>query len=527
MTVHCRMLRRLTIRRLAVAILLLALSAASLRGAWDPDMWWHLATGRYIVERHVIPREDMFSYTAAGQRWFAHEWLTDVLMYLLYRAGGTPALIVGASLVVTATFTLVYRSACSSGARERGAPPYVTVFTVLVAAFASAITWGARPQLLNALFLALFHAILLRSRTPDLQARICNLQRGILWPLPVLTALWANLHSGFYLGLVVIGVVLVGDTLSYLLTPADERVQRYPTPAALRNLALTLVLCVLAALANPNGYHMLLYPFGTLGSGAMQSYIQEWASPDFHRREYWLFALLLLGGSLTLVLSYRRSAQASPSLSELLLFFGFGFAGLVSVRHIPLFAVVAAPPISQALEGLLRPHFRGGGSGLPLLNWVLLLLMIAGVGWRLSDVLEKEQQVERTSYPADALEFIREHGLAEKRVYNSYNWGGYLIWHGLRVFIDGRADVYGDAFIHEYMLAYWLQGDWRVPLEHYNVDYILIESELPLARLLEERDEWVRVYQDRLAVIFVRSALWTESQSMTPFSGTPGAVWRE
>jgi len=248
-----------------------------------------------------------------------------------------------------------------------------------------------------------------------------------------------------------------------------------------------------------------------LSSGAMQGYIQEWASPDFHRREYWLFAILLLGGSLTLVLSCRKSARPSPSLSELFLFFGFGFAGLVSVRHIPLFAVVAAPPLSRTLAGLLRPLFRGEGSGLPLLNWALLLVMIAGVGWRFLDVLAKEQQIERTRYPADALRFIQEHGLTEKRVYNSYNWGGYLIWHGLRVFIDGRADVYGDAFIHEYMLAYWLLGDWRVPLDHYKVDYVLIESDLPLARLLEERDEWVRVYQDGLAVIFVRSALWTES----------------
>ena len=146
MTFHRRILCWLTIRRLAVAMLLLALSAASLRQAWDPDMWWHLATGRYVVEEHVIPREDMFSYTAAGRRWFAHEWLTDVLMYLLYRAGGTSALIVVASLVVTATFMLVYHSARSGEAGDRDAPPYVAVFTVLVAAFASAITWGARPQ---------------------------------------------------------------------------------------------------------------------------------------------------------------------------------------------------------------------------------------------------------------------------------------------------------------------------------------------------------------------------------------------
>lgn len=477
-----RAFRWLTTRRLAVAMLLLALSTMSLREAWDTDMWWHLATGRYIVEKHVIPREDVFSYTAAGQRWFAHEWLTDVLMYSLYRAGGTPALIVAASLVVTATFMLVYYSSIPDEPGTAGAYTYATVFTVLVAASASAITWGPRPQLLNALLLALFQTLL---------------RAWVLWPLPLLTLLWVNLHSGFLLGLALIGVVLVGNGLSYLFASANR-----PT-ARLRNLALTLALCILAALVNPNGYHMLLYPLGTLGSGAMQSYIQEWASPDFHLRAYWPFALLLLGGAMVLILA-RRPEPPCP-IPDLLLFFGFGFAGLVSARHIPLFAVVATPPVARALGRLLRPllHIRSGG-GYPLLNWALLLLLMAGPLWRLQDVLEKERLLEHARYPAEALEFIREHGLAERRMYNSYNWGGYLIWHGLPVFIDGRADVYGDAFIHEYMLAYWLLGDWRVPLDKYEVEYILIESELPLARLLEETDEWVQIYRDEVAVIYVR-----------------------
>ncbi|MCX7681693.1 MAG: hypothetical protein N2508_06995 [Anaerolineae bacterium] len=474
--------RGLTTRRLAVAVLLLALCTASLREAWDTDMWWHLATGRYIVEQRTIPHEDVFSYTAAGQRWIAHEWLTDVLMYALYSAGGTPALIVAASLVVTATFALVYFTSLAGASATAGVQPYAAVFTVLIAAFASAITWGARPQLLNALLLALFQALL---------------RAGVLWPLPLLTLLWVNLHSGFLLGLVLIGIVLVGNGLSNVLAPAATG-----AGYKLRHLALILVLCVLAAFVNPNGYHMLLYPFGTLGSRAMQSYIQEWASPDFHLRAYWPFALLLLGGALVLVLAQHKGT--ATSVTDLLLFFGFGFAGLVSARHIPLFAVVAAPPVARALGRLLRPLLRSDGRGWPLLNWALLLLLIAGPLWRLPKVLEKERQLEHTRYPADALEFIREHGLAGKRMYNSYNWGGYLIWNGLPVFIDGRADVYGDAFIHDYMLAYWLLGDWRVPLDKYGVDYILIESELPLARLLEETDEWVRVYRDEVAVVYVK-----------------------
>ena len=93
---------------------------------------------------------------------------------------------------------------------------------------------------------------------------------------------------------------------------------------------------------------------------------------------------------------------------------------------------------------------------------------------------------------------------ADHRIYNSYNWGGYLIWEGVPVFIDGRADVYGDAFMDEYVLAYQLRGDWRVPLEKYDVDYILIESGASFARFLEEAPEWEGVYQDEVAAVFVR-----------------------
>jgi hypothetical protein len=119
-------------------------------------------------------------------------------------------------------------------------------------------------------------------------------------------------------------------------------------------------------------------------------------------------------------------------------------------------------------------------------------------------VLRENQATEATHYPEAALTYIEENGLAERRMYNAYHWGGYLLWRGYPVYIDGRADVYGDAFMDEYVLAYQLRGDWRKPLERYGVEYVLIESGASLAALLEESDEWQRVYRDDLAVVFVR-----------------------
>jgi hypothetical protein len=139
-----------------------------------------------------------------------------------------------------------------------------------------------------------------------------------------------------------------------------------------------------------------------------------------------------------------------------------------------------------------------------ILNWALVVLFVVVGGARVADVVLRNRDVEARQYPLEALAYIEESGLAGQRMYNSYNWGGYLLWRGYPVFIDGRADVYLDAFMDEYVLAYQLRGDWRRPLDRYDVDYVLIERGASFAALLEESGEWTRAYADDQAVVFVR-----------------------
>ena len=474
---------------LAIA-LFIALFTMSARQIVDPDFWWHLATGRHIVETRSIPRRDVFSYTVPDQRWITHEWLTQVGMIGLYNVGGLSALVLATCAVVTLTFAIVYWQ-CE-------ARPHLAVFTVLLGALASAVTWGARPQMVNMLMAALFMLLLRRYRQG---------WRHALWLLPTLTAVWVNLHSGFFLGLAIGGLFIVFEGLAHLL---GLRTSQTLSLRQLRDLGLSLVACVLASLINPNGYRMLWYPFETLGSGAMQQYIQEWASPDLHRVEYWPTAVLLFGGTTAMVFSRRER-----DLTELAFFFGFGFASLVSARHIPLFAVIGTPILTRYLAhievGRVRfdltalPRPRRPSRRMAIVNWTLVLILALAGGVRVADVLIENREVEEKHYPLAAVEYIESHGLAERRMYNTYNWGGYLLWKGYRVFIDGRADVYMDDFMNEYVLAYQLRGDWRRPLEKYDVEYILIESGASFEALLEASEEWERVYRDERAVIFVRS----------------------
>jgi hypothetical protein len=475
----------LTTARLFLAILFLSLASLAVREALDPDFWWHLRTGQYIWETRTIPRHDVFSYTASDHRWITHEWLSELAMYGLYGLGGMAGPIVAFALVVALTWWLVYRR-CPGR-------PYLAAFLVLLGAIASAVTWGSRPQMLSLLLASTFLYIMDEYKRTG---------RNRLWLLPPLMALWVNLHSGYMMGLALIGVYVVGEGGPRLLRLTGNHMKE---PSHIRSLAWVGLACLAASLLNPNGYQMWLYPFGTLGSGAMQAYIQEWFSPDFHQVAYQPLAILILLEVLAFAIS-RRQADAT----DIILGVGLTWATLLSARHIPLFAVAICPIIARQLAGYLEDRgwagvLRPGAKvWMPLfaVNWLILLVVLAGCGARTTQVLAGNAEAVARAYPVAAVDHLEEEGLGN-RIYNSYSWGGYLIWRGLPVFIDGRADVYGDQFIAEYLKAQQLGRDWRGPLERYDVDSILIQRGVPMATMLEESGEWRQVYADEVAEIFL------------------------
>ncbi|MDE3089833.1 MAG: hypothetical protein KGJ80_10685, partial [Chloroflexota bacterium] len=185
----------LTTRRLFTAILLIGLFTMAVRGIADADFWWHLRTGQLIVETGAVPHVDVFSFTKAGQPWVAHEWLSEVFIYTLYRLGSFPLLIITFAALIALAFAFVY-------VRCDG-KPYVAAFTVLLAALATAPLWDVRPQMITMLVASIFlFGLDTFHRKQD--------WRGI-WLLVPLMVLWVNLHSGYVLGLGIIAIYLFGE----------------------------------------------------------------------------------------------------------------------------------------------------------------------------------------------------------------------------------------------------------------------------------------------------------------------------
>jgi hypothetical protein len=470
-----------------LAVLFLGLFAMAARNVTDPDVWWHLKTGQFIAEHKAVPRTDPFSYTRAGQPWVAHEWLTDLLLYQLHRTTGWGGLIALFAAIVSATFFLLYLRC--------GPAPYIAGVATLAGAWATAPLWGVRPQMLSLLLTSLWLLILERSeRNPRL----------LWWTLP-LTLLWVNLHAGFALGFALSFLFLAGEWIERVLghTVQSYSVQSHSRQATkhFRISALVLLLDLLIVPLNPNGLRMFSYPLETLRSAAMQNYIAEWASPNFHRPEYWPFLLLVLA---TFVALGRSRLPMRPR--DLLLLLVSLYAALCSIRLIPLFVLIAVPLLSMRLGHWPRRHAQSRRRPIAaraLLNGVIVLAMMVFAAVHLFQVIERQPQAEMHHFPVRAVTFLQTRS-PSGRIFNHYDWGGYLIWKlyaSTPVFIDGRADLYGQYLFDQFADTYQFKDDWQLPLQRWNIDTVLVPPDSPLATGLRSSPVWTVAYEDSQAVV--------------------------
>jgi hypothetical protein len=490
----------LSARRLLVFVLMIVLFMIAVRPITDPDFWWHLRTGQYIFETGTIPHQDIFSSLFFGKEWVTHEWLSEVLMYLVHRALGYSGLVVTFALLVMTALWITYRR-CA----RRAGHPYVAGFALLLGALASSPTWGVRPQIFSLLFASIFIAVL------DDYAREGR-ERRVLWLAPLMV-LWVNMHAGFALGLALIALTIAGLVLNEWLVQETET--RRPVWARVRRLCLFQLACVMAVALNPSGLRMYSYPFETLTSQAMMKHIHEWFSPDFHELMFLPTAMLIFAMLAVLALSKKR---VKPG--EVLMLAATGYAALRSGRNIPFFALVSVPLLAEhgwnwatslrVGQWLTAPEKREAGASATLklvLNVALLVLMPATLCvLHVRQVVDGRPADEAKNFPVAAVEFIRAHGVPQP-IYNEYGWGGYLIsnlYPDYRVYIDGRADVYGDAFIEEFLKTHDGESNWREPLDRSGVRTVIVSPNVALASLLRQDAGWNKVFEDQKSVIFVR-----------------------
>ncbi len=475
-----------------VAILLFGLLAMTARTATDPDLWWHLRTGQWIVETGQVPHSDPFSFTRAGQAWVSHEWLSEIAFYELWKHAGPPALIVFSALITTAGFLLLYLRCLS-----RGVKPHWAAAATALGALAAAPSWGARPQMFTFTLASLLLWLVERGEE----------RPWLLFWIPPLFLLWLNLHGGFALG----PALLLAYVLGLLMETATGNTPwQEARPMILRVLALLLVCLALVPL-NPSGAHLYLYPFHTLFSSGMRSLIGEWRSPDFHESLYrpLLLVWLLL---LTAVASFRTRPRGRV-LAPLLL---TAFAALDAARHIPIFVLLAMPVMAAALpaspsdvSNSAKPGARISLRTSLVFNLSVLVLMAVFVAARWDSLARDQDAREAEHFPQKAVAFLRS-GNYPRNIFVFYDWGGYSIWKlypEYRVFVDGRADLYGDDLLRQSIRTVMqLRTGWREVLDHWNVEAVLVPPSSSIAQALLLDPNWHKAFSDSKAIILLRVA---------------------
>ncbi|MGD0640503.1 MAG: hypothetical protein ABSC22_07130 [Roseiarcus sp.] len=454
---------------LLIALAVFALAAFSPAVLNDGDTWSHIATGQWILQHGDIPRADPFSFTFAGAPWTAHEWLSEVLFALAYRVAGWNGvtLLTGAAAGL-ATFVMANRAA-----RDLSGIPLLVVAALSASLIAPSLL--ARPHILALPALALWCEGLMRAsegaRPPSLR-------------LLALMALWANLHGGFAFGLALIAPF---GLEAWLAAPQERR------PAVLGIWGLFALTSVGAATLTPFAVAGLVFPFKLLGVAHLAN-IGEWRPEDFARpgpMEIALLGLIALALTRPLAVPLVRAAVVV----------GLIHLSMQHARHELLLAIVApmllAGPIARAIgapapsaPSLTRPALIAAAAVVLLLTGARLALPIA--------------RADAPTAPISALRAAPP-ALRDRPVLNGYAFGGYLIAAKVKPFIDGRADMYGDAFLDLYgRIAGGDQEALEATLKRYAVAWTIFAPGEPVVALMDREPGWRRLYADKFAVVHVR-----------------------
>ena len=458
-------------------VLLFLLPIAFFLSITPHDYWFYVRIGKDILDSGVIPTMDTFSYTYPGRPIFYQPWLSAVLFWLAYAAGG-------------ATLTFLVRGVCIAIAygliwilmREAGTGAKLTTLLTILLGLSSSMNWSVRPQMFAyPLFVVILWVL-------------WHWQQGRakwMWLLPITCLLWANLHGSFVLAFFLMG--------SALLFGAGDKKQ----------LTIWFSLALLATFLNPRGIFVWQFVSDMLTSPSDQLFATEWRPPvNAGWQMNIFFAWLLLFIPLAAI-SPRRL-----SLLEWVWFLGFGWLALSGLRYVIWFmfimALLSGPLLTEVMRPFTREASNHANSRLNyLLGGILLFLPLMMLpGLRESWWVDSPPVYHEATTPIAATEWLKAHPNLPGPLFADYTFGSYLIFTlpSRLLWIDNRFNAYPPEHWEKYQEISSAGPAWAELLDEDKVNLLMLSltSQPSLVQAVEESDEWCEQYRDKTAVIFSR-----------------------
>lgn len=435
----------------------------------SPDMWWHLKAGQWILEHKSVPLTDPFSWTMNGQPWVAHEWLSEALFALAAQWGGAFGLVLLVALVAGVCTWLVIRAGMQWGGREGLIYYWTAMLMPLTTAW-----WVPRPQVFSYLFFALAAWIFTSPR------------RDLRWLLLPLGVVWANMHASF---------ILLPALAALFIIERRVRDGRWA-----HNDLLFALVATLLTLVNPYGLRLWRFMVWVSTTSGLTENITEWQSPDFSQHGMFIFFVAM---AVIITLMVIRQIEKPPVAFGLLLL-GTSLLFLTAVRYWP-YAVISL----VWWGGYINPPFQLESRMVSRLGAAALVLTIAAAGFFVYGMgrvrgLGVADLADPGKLPVRAVDYLDDAQERPRRLYAPYSWGGYLIFRGYPVFIDGRADMYYGPVLTAARDILWINGDPLVLLDQYGVTEVMAPANSGLGVVLQLSGAWSKVYSDSLASIWRR-----------------------
>lgn len=446
----------------------------------DGDAGVHLRIGDWVREHGRVPTADLFGYSKPHGEWFAYEWLSGVLFSIAHEWAGLKGMVLLAGLTLAAVPALMAMQAA-----QRGAQGLLVLGLSLVATNVLNVHFLARPHIFTLLLLGIVTWIVEADRV-ERSARLW-------WVLPI-TAVWSNLHGGFFI------------LFPYFAILSLES----------RRYALAGLGCAVASLANPYGWKLHAHVIEYLRSDWVIRFVDEFQSPKFRSEPMLCFLLLLF-----LALGCAGLLAARGRWVDALLIAFFGYCALKSVRHTTIFMVVLVPLIAVELSRFVKldlPEFDFRRATPWAAVFALAVALWPGAAWP-------------KLFPSDLfpVALVEKHAerLRSSRVFTSDQWADYLIYRNYpeqQVFMDARHNYFGEKIGDEFITVIHGLPGWRAIVEKYRFDAMLLPPDIALSALLAERPEWRVLDRDARAALWVRaSPPLAEARSPSASRGPAGS----
>lgn len=501
-----------------LAALATIFASSGLRGTIGMnDFWWHLKVGEIIATTRHIPTTDTFSFTAADTPYFYQQWLGALYLYAVFRLGGIELVVLANTLLLTATAALVLLAAWEASGNLR-----IASICAAVGMLIAQRNVDARPQTLGFLFFALFYLLLLRYRQGA---------RVPLWLLPVVAAVWANVHGSVILGVGLAVLVLIAELLKAWLRFWPNRT--LPRRKLMR-LAAMVAATMIALLLNPRGLGLLDYLLTVQRNSAVQTWVLEWFAPSFRNPEDVPFFVALLA-----CVAIFALCPDSLDLTDTVLFVVFSILALQALRNSVWFGIVAGPIAARQVAATVKTwrtlppeasvraarnttsgSVTSSARGAParvLASYLCVALLAALSTFTLPWVKphlslpDPWRGLVDGNTPAAAVSFVA--GLfPEQRFFHPDTYGTYMIWASAArppVFVDGRVELYPDSVWQDY-LAISLAEDWEARLAKYGIRHVLLAKrtykgfQQALLVAIRRSPDWAPIYEDENAIVYVK-----------------------